>query len=107
MIEVCIKEHAWLARLAAAKLGVSEVAIVVNRTIYLHNASAQTLLDNKRWLCHELKHVEQYQAHGVFLFLWKYLLSSLRHGYRQNKFEIEACEAETDAKLLDKYSIVY
>lgn len=107
MTKVRIKEHAWLAKLAAAKLGVPEVAIVVNRTIYLHNATAATLLANKRWLCHELKHVEQYQAHGVLPFLWKYLLSSLRHGYRQNKFEIEACEAETDAKLLDKYSIVY
>ncbi len=107
MIEVHIKENAWLARLAAAKLGVSEVAIVINRTIYLHNATAATLLANKRWLCHELKHVEQYQAYGVCLFLWKYLLSSLRHGYKQNKFEIEACEAESDVKLLDKYSIVY
>lgn len=107
MIEVRIKENSWLARLAAMKIGVPEVAIVVNRTIYLHNTSAKTLLDNKRWLCHELKHVEQYQTHGVLTFIWKYLLSALRYGYKQNKFEIEACAAETDTKLLDKYSIVY
>lgn len=43
---------------------------------------------------HELCHVKQYQDHGFFPFLFKYLLESISKGYTNNKFEIEARAAE-------------
>ncbi len=105
MIEVQIKENSLIARLAACKLGISNVAIVLGTTIYLHNATAADLVKNKPWLCHELKHVEQYKEHGLLPFLWKYLLSAIKHGYKQNRFEVEARAAENDISILRRFKI--
>lgn len=89
-----IKERSWIAKLAAWKLGAGKVAIVVNRTIHLHNTSRQEFLQNKKWLLHELKHLEQFRRYGFFRFIFLYLYESARHGYTNNKFEIEARAAE-------------
>lgn len=89
-----IKENSWIARVAAWKLGCSNVAIVIGRTIYLHNTSQQEFLANRRWVLHELKHLEQFKRYGMLKFLFFYLLESIRHGYTNNRFEIEARAAE-------------
>jgi hypothetical protein len=39
--------------------------------------------------------VEQFRRHGFFKFLFLYLWESLRHGYHDNRFEVEARAAET------------
>ncbi len=91
-----IKENSTLARLAAWKLGTARVAMVLGKTIYLHNTSAAEFLENKRWVKHELKHIQQFRRHGFFLFLCRYLVESLRHGYYNNKFEVEARAAEQE-----------
>jgi len=44
---------------------------------------------------HEQCHWQQYQRHGRICFLVLYAVESLRHGYRGNRFEIEAREAES------------
>lgn len=105
MIKVRIKENSLIARLAAYKLGVDNVAIVFGATIHLYNTSATDFIKNKSWLCHELKHVEQYRQYGMVSFLWLYLVSSLKHGYKQNRFEVEAREAEADMSILDRFKI--
>ena len=89
-----IKEKSWLARIAAWKLGGHSAALVFGRPIYLYNIDTASFLEDKPWLRHELKHVEQYQRLGKINFLWQYLLEWLRKGYYQNKFEVEAREAE-------------
>jgi hypothetical protein len=89
-----IKENSWIAKLAAKKLHASSVAIVIGKTIHLHNATRQQLLLNERWLKHELRHVKQFREHGFLPFIAKYLWESLNRGYFNNKFEIEAREAE-------------
>ena len=43
---------------------------------------------------HEEVHWQQYQRHGRIWFPVLYLVESIRHGYRNNKFEIEARKAE-------------
>lgn len=91
---VFIKEHSWLAKIAAAKLKSSSVAMVLGNTIYLHNATKQELLQNQRWLKHELCHVRQFQQHGLVLFIIKYLWESMKNGYYNNRFEVEARAAE-------------
>lgn len=102
-IKVRIKEHSLIARLAAGRLGYRTAAIVIGRTIYLHNATSAQFLSSSRWVRHELKHVDQFRQHGFFGFLWKYLWESLRKGYRRNRFELEACEAEQDESLTAIY----
>ena len=96
-----IKENAFIARIAALKLGASSVAIVVGRTIYLHNASRADLVNNTRWLRHEVAHVKQFSRYGYFRFIASYLLESARTGYWHNKYEAEARAAEDDPSVCD------
>lgn len=96
-----IKEQSFIARLAAWKLKTDKVAIVIGKTIHLHNTGRTEFLQNKRWLLHELKHVDQFKQHGFLSFIFLYLWESIRRGYANNKYEIEARAAETDEELLN------
>lgn len=96
-----IKENSFIARFAAWKLGTDNVAIVIGRTIHLHNASKEELIYNHRWLRHEIAHVKQYHQYGFCLFIAKYLWESLQNGYTKNKFEIMARAAERDENICD------
>jgi hypothetical protein len=89
-----IKENSWLAKIAAIKLRSSGAAMVLGKTIHLHNTSTNEFLQNKKWVKHELCHVQQFKQHGYLLFLIKYVWESLRKGYYNNKFEVEARAAE-------------
>ena len=91
-----IREKSLFARIAAKKMRSHSVAMVLGKTIHLHNISEKDFLSNERLLKHELCHVRQYQQHGFIGFLIKYLLESLRKGYYNNKFEVEARHAEEE-----------
>ena len=80
--------------MAAWKLSSGHMAITIGRTIHLHNTTRAEFLANKRWVKHELCHVEQDRRHGFLKFLCMYLWESMRKGYRKNKYEVEAREAE-------------
>lgn len=92
--EFHIKENSWLAKIAAFKLRSRSVAMVLGKTIHLHNVSKEDFLNDSRWLNHELCHIQQFKEHGYFLFIVKYLWESLRKGYYNNRFEAEARAAE-------------
>lgn len=79
-----------LARIAAKKLGVSQVALTIGQTIHLCRTPRAEFLANERWVKHELAHVEQFRRYGFLRFLGMYLWESVRKGYHQNRFEIEA-----------------
>lgn len=51
-------------------------------------------LDNERLQRHEQEHWRQYQANGTFKFYVKYLWYTLRHGYLNNPWEVQARAAE-------------
>ena len=89
-----IKENSWLAWIAAKKLRSDSVVFVLGKTIHLHNTSKEAFLQNKRWLNHERCHIRQFKEHGFIGFIIKYLVESIRHGYHNNKYEIEARAAE-------------
>ena len=91
-----IKEKSWLALLAAKKMSCHSVAMVLGKTIHLHNISKQDFLADERLVKHELCHVRQYQQNGHIGFLIKYLWESYRRGYYNNKFEAEARRAEEE-----------
>lgn len=104
-MNVFIKENSWVAKLAAAKMKAAKLAIVFGNTIYLHNTTRSEFMADKEWVCHELKHVEQYKQHGFAGFLVKYLLEWLKNGYYNNLFEKEARENESNPKLFEKINI--
>ncbi len=89
-----IKENSWVAAIAAKKLRVKSVAMVLGKTIHLFGSSKEDFLADECWVKHELCHVKQFKEHGYFLFLIKYLWESLKVGYHNNKYEVEAREAE-------------
>jgi len=94
MPDYFIKENSWIAKLAAKKLRTKRVAIVIGRTIHLHNTTSQDFLKDEKWVKHELCHVKQFQQNGFMVFIVKYLWESIMHGYFNNKYEAEAREAE-------------
>ncbi|MDX2046254.1 MAG: DUF4157 domain-containing protein [Chitinophagaceae bacterium] len=91
---ITIRENSRLAKIAAWKLGVKSVAFTLGKTIHLYKASAAEFLNNEKWLRHELKHVEQFRQHGYINFVLRYLAETLKHGYYDNKYEVEARRAE-------------
>lgn len=95
-----IKENSIAARIAAWKLQAGSVALVLGNTIHLYNVSKKEFLQHHSWVKHELKHIEQFRQHGLMLFICKYLLESIQHGYYNNRFEKEAREAETSSEIL-------
>lgn len=105
VMKIYIKENSLIAAIAAKVLRTNKVAIVINRTIHLHNTDKESFINNKKWLLHELKHIEQYEQHGTLSFLGKYLLESAKKGYFNNKYEAEARMAVVDESLLSKYEI--
>lgn len=82
------------------------VAIVFGNTIHLHNTSCKQFLIDSDWVCHELKHVEQYQQNGFAIFIYKYLLEWIKNGYYNNRFEVEARESEKDHNLVTNVKFV-
>ncbi len=71
-------------------------AVTLGRSIIVYPGVALT----DALLRHELAHVRQWASHGVF-FPILYIGYHLRHGYRDNPFEIQAREAETDGSRLE------
>lgn len=105
-MKVKIKENSWVAKIAASKMKADKVAIVFGNTIFLHNTNRREFLSDTDWVCHEIKHVEQYRENGYAGFLLKYLFDWVKNGYYNNRFEIEARESEKDISLLQRLTII-
>ncbi len=89
-----VKENSFLAKIATKKLRSTNVAMVLGKTIHLYGVSKTEFLQDEKWVKHELCHIKQFNEHGYFLFVAKYLWESLKKGYYNNKFEVEARAAE-------------
>jgi len=94
-MEVDIKENSWIAKIAAKKLRCKNVAITIGKTIHLCHVSKTDFLKDTKWVRHEMCHIEQFKKYGFFTFILKYLWESLKVGYYNNKFEVEARKAES------------
>ncbi|WP_207434193.1 hypothetical protein [Sabulibacter ruber] len=97
-----IIENSPLARIARWKLKSTNVAMVLGKTIHLSGVSKENFLRDSAWVAHELCHVRQFQEHGYLRFLWLYLLESIKVGYYNNKYEVEARMAGVKESLLAK-----
>jgi len=91
---VHFKERSLLAKIAAWKMGSNNAAMVIGKTIHLHNVSKAAFLENKSWVKHEMCHIEQYKKYGTLVFITRYLLESIKKGYHNNRYEVEARIAE-------------
>ncbi|WP_346317407.1 DUF4157 domain-containing protein [Chitinophaga sp. YIM B06452] len=100
-----IRENSKVARLAAWKMGSSNIAIVFGRVIHLHGVSRAEFLGNIRWVRHEVRHVRQYREYGFWGFLRRYLADWVRFGYYDIPFEKAARLAEHNARELDGVEI--
>ncbi|MCC9138752.1 hypothetical protein ACFSKU_03510 [Pontibacter silvestris] len=85
-----IVERSLLARIARIVLKSTNVAMVLGKTVHLSGVDKDTFLNDEGWVAHELCHIRQFQEHGYFRFLWLYLQESMRVGYYNNKYEVEA-----------------
>jgi Domain of unknown function (DUF4157) len=92
---VKLKVNSWIAGIAARKMKVGSVALVLGKTIHLYNITPHQFHSSPRLLRHELKHVEQYRRLGFFRFLVLYAWYSLKYGYHNNPLEVEARAAES------------
>ena len=68
--------------------------MVLGKTIHLHNTTKANFLQDERWVKHELCHIKQFKDHGYVGFIIKYLWESIKKGYYNNRFEVEARKAE-------------
>ena len=102
-IKVRIKEDKVISKIAANLLRTNKIAVVIGKTIYVYGVAIPDFVTNKKWLLHELKHVEQYSRQGRVIFLLKYMCYAMRYGYYHNPYEKEARNAENDNSLLELY----
>ncbi|WP_447640091.1 MULTISPECIES: DUF4157 domain-containing protein [Chitinophagaceae] len=89
-----IKENSFFAKVAAKKLKTAKVAITIGQTIYLHNTSKDEFLSDICWVRHEKQHLRQFRKYGLLRFIVMYTWESMRKGYYNNKWEVEARAAE-------------
>ena len=97
--ELLIKEKSFIARIAALKLGCRRVAIVVGKTIHLHNTTKLEFLANLAWVRHEMVHLDQFRRYGKLKFVILYICESIQNGYWNNRFEVEARMAESNEAI--------
>jgi hypothetical protein len=71
-----------------ARLGGPAAAVTLRHTIVMHPGVPLT----RRLLAHELAHVRQWDEDPLFPL--RYTLETLRRGYRDNRYERQAREAE-------------
>ncbi|MGV3538578.1 MAG: hypothetical protein ACO1OQ_02140 [Rufibacter sp.] len=95
-----IVERSPFARIARWVLKSSNVAMVLGKSIHLSGVSKENFLKNTPWVAHEMVHVRQFQENGHLKFLWLYFIESIRVGYYNNKYEVEARLAGTKEAYL-------
>jgi hypothetical protein len=90
---VVIRAGSWVPVLGGLLSGHrgAAAAVTLGRTIVVHPG----VMLSERLLRHELAHVRQWQRRP-FTFPLHYTWLHLRHGYRDNPYEIEARAAETN-----------
>jgi len=78
--------------------------IVIGRHILFQHPADEI----PQWLFrHELEHVYQQMREGVIFFYLKYFYYSLRYGYKNNPFELEAYERQNDPLTTNEEQLLW
>lgn len=91
-----IVENSIFARIGRVFMKSQSLAMVIGKSIHLSGVTKDDFLNDKKWLKHELIHIQQYKKHGTIKFLLLYIVESIKNGYYNNKFEKEAREGTVD-----------
>lgn len=76
--------------------------VCIGRTIYFRDEPSFV---DRRLFKHELIHQQQMQKDGLFLFYLKYFYYSLRFGYHDNPYELEAYERQAEPLTSDEEAL--
>jgi hypothetical protein len=92
---VVLRQGRWLPLLGGWFAGMKgpAAAVTIGRSIVVYRGSRLS----ERLIRHELAHVVQWRK-APLTFPFRYVVAHLRHGYRNNPFEIEARRAESAAQ---------
>jgi len=102
-----IRQNSWIAKVASWCIKEKDVAFTLFKTIHLSQSTPRVFLNNQRWVAHELTHVRQFATYGNLRFIFMYLSESLRNGYYNNKWEVEARAEEDCVEILQDYYFEY
>jgi len=69
--------------------------MVIGHTVFLYGTSRTGFLASESWRLHECRHVQQYEEWGMLRFLFMYAIETLRRGYYNNRFEVDARQFES------------
>jgi hypothetical protein len=92
---VVLREGRLVPRIGGllARMGAPAAAVTLRRTIVVNPGTRLS----PQLLLHELEHVRQWRAD--FFFPVRYTLATLRHGYTNNPYEVEARIAASSAEI--------
>jgi hypothetical protein len=83
------KYNHWFAKLLAKINKSKGYAITFGQTAY-YSVSKERVEADPKWIAHENQHKKQYKDEGFIKFIIKYLYYSIRYGYKDNPYEVEA-----------------
>lgn len=78
-----------LAKLVAKLAGWRQAGITLGQTTY-YSVSSEVVDADHSWRSHENWHKVQWRRDGRLKFACLYLWYTLRHGYQNNPYEVEA-----------------
>lgn len=83
---IVLRANRWIPRIGGwlGRMGAPAAAVTLGRTVVVYPGARLT----RALLAHELTHVRQWQADRWFPL--RYTLATLRHGYHDNPYEVEA-----------------
>lgn len=67
-------------------------AVTISKNTTLYSCSEDEVIANIRWLLHENRHKQQIASEGL-LFYFKYFYYTIRYGYENNPYEVDAKNA--------------
>lgn len=91
MVCVRLKTDTLVSKIASTIMRPAKgraLATAIGKTIHLHNITPEDFINNKTFLRHELQHIIQAQTTKGFRA--KYVIETIRRGYYNNRYEVEA-----------------
>jgi len=76
-----------VAKLLAKIMKKQGMALVIGQTVYYSMSEAEV---GPRLRRHENRHKQQYKENGFFKFIFLYIFYTIKYGYRNNPFEVDA-----------------
>lgn len=101
-ISVVVKSDSWLGKLACRWLKTHGVAMVLGKTIHVYGIEPEDFLNDTSWLGHEMVHIRQFEEHGFIRFICLYLWEWMKHGYHNNRYEVEARDKNHQLESLER-----